>query len=239
MAMTVDIGKPRSSAPVTVSWVPGSSEEVHSSRRSTGGCRMVIRARLRSCFWPKLRFPPSSETREWKLSGEERTKGTRCTLRSASQTRPSEYSSKGSTLKRTVPAKSVGSWGTRPTTERSVERPTLEASRSPRRIRPPRASRIRRMQSITEDFPQPVGPAMPTFAKGGISKLTPCRTFFPTPYPAVRSCTHMCAPCEKLLLISSIQTATPGLINSSAICLASCAMLFTALMSYPSMSSSA
>mmetsp|Transcript_103654 Transcript_103654/g.322316 ORF Transcript_103654/g.322316 Transcript_103654/m.322316 type:complete len:209 (+) Transcript_103654:208-834(+) len=181
IAMTVVMGNSWRIVFCTTSWVFGSRAEVHSSSNNTGGWRMTMRAKLRSCRWPKLMFEPSLQTHASMLPGSVRTKLRSCMLLMASQILASGNSLKGSMLLRQEPSKMVGSWGTRPTRERRVLRPMPAASMPLKRMRPPRVSRTRSRQSIVVDLPQPVWPAMAIFMRGAMSMLMPWSTFFSLP----------------------------------------------------------
>mmetsp|Transcript_7871 Transcript_7871/g.12546 ORF Transcript_7871/g.12546 Transcript_7871/m.12546 type:complete len:273 (+) Transcript_7871:306-1124(+) len=230
MAMTVVMGKPLISVFWAASWVTGSSAEVHSSRRSTGGCLTTMRARLSNCLCPKLKLAPSREISESMPSGRLRRNGMSCTHWRASQIRPSGNSPNGSILKRQLPSNTVGSCGTSPTMDRSVARPSLEVSLPPTRIRPDRGSSRRSMQSSVVDLPQPVFPTKPHFMRGSMVRLMPWSTLFSFPYPADRSSSWTRIPSENLLFHRSNQRLEGGLHNSCAINSAEFETLFTAMI---------
>mmetsp|Transcript_5866 Transcript_5866/g.12698 ORF Transcript_5866/g.12698 Transcript_5866/m.12698 type:complete len:309 (+) Transcript_5866:154-1080(+) len=227
--MIVVLGKSRRMLFCTASWVTGSRADVHSSSSKTGGWRITMRARLMSCFCPKLTLLPSRSTWVSRPSGKVRMNCISCTLCTASQMRASGNSSKGSRLKRIVPSKMVGSCGTRPTMRRTARKPSLALSRPPIRMRPLRASRKRRMQSKVVDLPQPVLPTKAHLEHGGIWRVTPCSTLLAVAYPAVRSSISTLRPPWNSVFQRSSQIAAGGLQSSRAICSAEPVTLLTAM----------
>mmetsp|Transcript_22367 Transcript_22367/g.66631 ORF Transcript_22367/g.66631 Transcript_22367/m.66631 type:complete len:279 (+) Transcript_22367:423-1259(+) len=146
-----------------------------------------MRARQRSCLCPKLRLLPPTATGCASPAGSASTNLAIEPRSRALQSCSSLWPPKGSRLSRTLPEKSTGSCGTRPTDRRSSRTPTEAASTSLIATVPHLGGTRRRMASSRVDFPEPVAPTTPTLRPAATWRQTPRSTSSELEYLTARS----------------------------------------------------